>query len=170
MNFGGSCPESSWDSPNQWAGPRHNSEQRIRSAKAVIRMLLAMGDDVDKPLKRRFLSNCLWHITQASGRNKYQMRYRSRGARDIRERSALRHDHVYRRKEMVQKLIDSPDQIDQILKRAIACIVTKDEHELLNHIDQKHSGEDGWQRYELAGIEVIDMLSGQAVPYNCLPQ
>jgi hypothetical protein len=144
-------------------------DRRIRSAVAVIRALLQLGDVLDKTHRKRFLTNCLWQITQAEGHDKYDLRYRSRGARTT-LRKECRHEHVYRRKDMVQDLIDHPDQVDSIVAKAIGCVVTKAEHAALDKVDKRSPELDGWKRYELAGIEVFDILDGCRVPYDRLEQ
>ncbi len=52
-----------------------------------------------------------------------------------------------------------PDQVDAILKRAVACAVTEEEHRRLDAFKEL----DGWQRYHAAGIIVIDTATEKPV-------
>jgi hypothetical protein len=55
---------------------------------------------------------------------------------------------------MIDALMQAkPEDIEEILKNAVGCTVTKEEHTLLERF--KHL--DGWERYRQAGIIVIDM-------------
>jgi len=63
---------------------------------------------------------------------------------------------------MASKLIKAnPDSAKDILKDAIGCTVTKDEHDRLNMIKNC----DGWQRYREAGIRVWDTEKNTPVNY-----
>jgi hypothetical protein len=132
-----------------------NADERIRSAIAVIEMLLSL--DICPKMKRKFLSNCLWQITQAQGRTKYDLRYRSAEARKAKKKE-LRHEHVTRRKLLVKELLANPQNAKEIAAKAIGCVVTKAEHKELNRIDKDHEDLDWWDRYKAAGIEVWDMV------------
>ena len=52
-----------------------------------------------------------------------------------------------------------PAEIDRILKDAIGCTVTKEEHALLKRFDNEY----GWERYRKAGLTVIDTQTGKRV-------
>ena len=66
----------------------------------------------------------------------------------------LHHEHVHTRKSLVTALLDG-EPIDDVLARAIACVVTRPEHKLLK-------AGDGWDRY--SGIKVIDRSTGKRLP------
>lgn len=53
-------------------------------------------------------------------------------------------------------MLEHPDQADQLIRTAIACVVTRDEAQLLNSIDDSVLG---WGRYVLADIDVCDMAN-----------
>jgi hypothetical protein len=54
---------------------------------------------------------------------------------------------------MVKKLLRArPEMVDEILESAVACTVTKHEHDRLAQFKRL----DGWERYSRAGIVVID--------------
>ena len=139
---------------------RHpEAASRWQSAVEIIKAIVAL--DIHEPFKRKVLANsCLWLLTQAEARGKYKLRYQSRESQSVPKR-LLRHEHVVPRKKMVDDLIKHPDQVDKIVEKAVACVVTKAEHEKLAKVDKKYPNADGWERYGLAGIEVIDMVTGQ---------
>jgi hypothetical protein len=54
---------------------------------------------------------------------------------------------------MIESLLAcSPQEVDAILDKAVACTITKQEHTLLN----QHKHLDGWDRYDAAKIERIE--------------
>ena len=132
-----------------------DADERIQSAITVIEALLPLK--IQERMKRKFLSNCLWQITQAEGRNKYEIRYRSQASLDA-PRKKLRHEHVTQRKAMVEALLANAVDAKKIAADALGCVVTKDEHALLADVDKSI---DGWERYRRAGIVVIDMETGE---------
>jgi hypothetical protein len=59
---------------------------------------------------------------------------------------------------MIEALLQAKSEdVDEILRNAVGCTVTKEEHTLLEQF--KHL--DGWERYRQAGMVVIDMETGQ---------
>jgi hypothetical protein len=136
-----------------------DAEERVNSALEIIDAILPLA--IDGRMKRRFLSNCLWQITQAEGKGKYEIRYRS-VASIGKPRKKLRHDHVTRRKVMVDAMLKTPSEAQAIAKAAIGCVVTKKEHEKLTAMDKSI---DGWDRYRLAGIAVRDMTTGESITF-----
>lgn len=134
------------------------TEQATEWAIAFARSILA----VDAPLeiKRGFIKNCIWMVTEANG--KYNLQYWSDGVYnlvheqyggDIKAvpKKLLRHEHVNRIKSLVTKIMDDHSCLETVLReQAIACLVKSDEHGRLGH-----SG-DGFDRYKAAGIRVWD--------------
>ena len=51
----------------------------------------------------------------------------------------------------------APHEVDDILKDAIGCTVTVEEHTRLSKFDEEY----GWERYRKAGISVIDTQTGE---------
>jgi len=49
-----------------------------------------------------------------------------------------------------------PSRSRELLKTAIGCVVTVDEHQRLTNITRKQPDLRGWERYNAAGITVID--------------
>ena len=120
---------------------------RIRSAKLAINALLPL--DLLVSHKKELLSVCIWKITEADGKAK--VRYWSEGAIEALTRE-LQHEHVHERRELIERLL-SGESIDTVLQDAIACMVTKAEHQILGN---KKSI--GWLRYSESGIRVYDAL------------
>lgn len=104
--------------------------------------------------KRDIISGLLWKITEARG--KYTTRYRSRGSMEA--GAKLQHEHVFTRKDITDRLIAEPKRAREILRDAIACVVTVDEHRRLSTVDRSLRG---WDWYKAAGVEVIDTDGGR---------
>jgi hypothetical protein len=103
----------------------------------------------------------LWLVTTGTAASKYATRFRSQAALatpDVRE---LRHEHVYTRRSLVAQMLADPDSIEDVIRnKAVACTVTKAEHDLLTPFDRTH---EGWARYLAAGVVVLDMATGEPV-------
>lgn len=132
-------------------------DARRRSAIRLAEAIVA-ADGVLLAHRRRALSNAVWWYTEADG--KHRVRYRSLGAMAEADGARLQHEHVVTRKSLVDRMLQHPDQIASILGEAVACLVTKEEHRLLS---AQPSGAEGWRRYELAGVHVIDTATGNVV-------
>jgi hypothetical protein len=103
--------------------------------------------------KRDVISGLLWKITEARG--KYTTRYRSRGSMEA--GAKVQHEHVFTRKDITDRIIAEPERAREILRDAVACVVTVDEHRRLARLGEAIRG---WVRYTEAGIEVIDTDDG----------
>ena len=57
-----------------------------------------------------------------------------------------------------------PNSVDEIVSKAVACTITREEHLILNG----HNDLDGWERYRKAGITVIDARTGMVLSANSL--
>jgi hypothetical protein len=130
--------------------PDPKAEERRRSAAALVNVLLANQRNILPEHIRELLDILLWKITEADG--KYKTRYQSNGALTCAKR-LRRHDHVYPRKPMIDKLLSAPQDVDRILKDAIGCTVTLDEHNSLRKFDEKCYG---WGRYRQADVPVVN--------------
>lgn len=119
--------------------------QRIRSAITAINALLPL--DLYPAHKKELLSVCIWKVTEADGKTK--VRYWSEGAINS-QQDKLNHEHVHERKELISRLLDG-EAIETVMNDALACMVTKQEHQLLGQ-----SSKSGWQRYKESGIRVFD--------------
>ncbi|HWG21741.1 MAG TPA: hypothetical protein VG225_14515 [Terracidiphilus sp.] len=134
------------------------AEDRKRSATALIELLLAnKTPEILSEHLREVLKILLWKITEADG--KYDTRYQSNGALECKDQKQLRHDHVYPCKRMIGALIQAkPEEWQEILRDAVGCTVTVDEHRLLSTFDEKY---DGWERYRKAKLRVINTETGE---------
>ena len=101
--------------------------------------------------KKTLISQMIWKITEANG--KYNTRYISKNARKA-SKDERRHDHVWTRKGMVERILKDPDVLEHEIQRAIGCTVIKDEHDDLTRFDTLC---DGWERYKSARIAVWDL-------------
>jgi hypothetical protein len=132
------------------------AEERLHSAVALVKGLLQMPGLIPEH-RREFLKLALWKVTEAGSSNKYKTQLRSQAACSSAPGTKLQHDHVFQRSLMVDVLLTaSSEAIDDILKSAVGCTITKDEHTRLsefNHLD-------GWDRYRAAQIVVIDTETG----------
>ena len=70
----------------------------------------------------------------------------------------LNHEHVIERKKLVNRML-AGEPVAKVLKAAIACIVTVTEHRLLTDLSRTQPDLEGWERYEAAGIKVVDRSS-----------
>lgn len=133
--------------------PHEQAGKRRQSIAKLIKLLLAnQGPDILEKHIRDLLNTLLWKLTEADG--KYKTRYQSSGALKCSDRSQLRHDHVYPRAKMIDALlVAKPEELDGILRCAVGCTVTIDEHLRLSQFDDEHAG---WDRYRKARVSVKD--------------
>jgi hypothetical protein len=96
----------------------------------------------------------IWAITEAHG--KYKTRFRSEGVRNTPD-CKIQHEHVSPRRELIGEIMKDPENCERILKDAVACVVTEEEHRLLTKVSKENPQLKGWQRYKEAGITVYDM-------------
>ena len=76
-------------------------ERYLRSIKNNIIALLAA--DSEERHKRDLLDICIWQITEIDG--KYNTRYRSEGAMDKKNWHEVQHEHVYQRKNLIERIL-----------------------------------------------------------------
>ena len=131
--------------------PKPEAGEIILSATTAIASILQMSQKVLSDHKRRLISRMIWKITEAHG--KYNTRFCSEGA--LRDADDLRHDHVTTRKNLIDRLMNPPFDLEGILKDAIGCTVTTDEHENLSALADEIIG---WDRYKKAGVRVFDRV------------
>ena len=132
----------------------------ISSVKRIARAVVADGDISDAH-KMEVLSLVQWKISEANG--KYSTRYRSAevvrlaGYRNP-PTTRIQHEHVYTRVWISRSILEAPQHLDELLNLVVGCVVTVDEHRLL-----QAPGE-GWRRYRDAHIEVLDMATDPPSP------
>ena len=140
--------------------PHPQAEKRKSSTVTLIKVLLGNKKPEVLPAHyRAVLNTLLWKMTEAES-HKYKTRFQSQGAIEGIDKGKLRHDHVYQRSRMIDELLQAkPEELDGILKNAIGCTVTIEEHSRLVPFDHEY----GWNRYRKAGIVVVDTESGERV-------
>ncbi len=127
----------------------------LRSAEEVIKCIICNEKVLDKH-KKGVISLMIWMVTERYG--KYNTRYRSEKTKEmICWNRGMRHEHINGRKGLICDMLKNPKKISVILENAIACVVTKEEHEILNKIDKNKPNLKGWERYKEAKIKVYDM-------------
>lgn len=109
--------------------------------------------EIDLKLKKQIMDLLVWRVTVPKESLKYKQKYRSDGARNVTDEHLLHHEHVVSRKILKEELVNakSAEEVESILRKVEACIVTRAEHKIL-----KNKGE-GWKRYQEAGIAVWDV-------------
>ena len=122
----------------------------VSEAKDAVHKLLKLK--LPKELTSVLLDALLWQITVAHG--KYKTRFRSKAiVEPLEPIHELRHDHVFTRKSLKRQLLQpacDEKRVAEILECAIACTITKKEHDALTNKDE------GWERYRHSGIVVYD--------------
>lgn len=138
-------------------------EDRLRSAAAVVGFVLS-SDEVTERHCRRVVDDALWYLTEGAG--KYACRYRSAGVLTLEKggpikswRSLLRHEHVVTRASLIADMLAAPERVSEILRTAVACVVTPAEHEQLS----PHENLNGWARYVAGAVDVYDMATSTPV-------
>jgi hypothetical protein len=134
--------------------PRRDADERRASARELIRAILD-APGILPSHRKEFVGLALWKVTMSDTFND-GLRYRSVGALE-QPGAKLQHEHVYRRERMAAALIAQPDRIDELLPKAVGCLVTVEEHRRLGQVGDHV---DGWERYARAGVSVIDMATG----------
>jgi hypothetical protein len=134
--------------------PHPERERRLASAVAVARFALESPDLYDAH-RNELLSFACWWATELDG--KYKTRFRSLGARRPGARD-LRHEHVVPRKALRQAMQREPARAAEILREALGCVVTREEHDRLEAVGGQL---EGWERYIAAGVDVFDEQDGK---------
>jgi hypothetical protein len=147
---------------------RHPSaEQRLSSARALVKALLADMPGVDEAHRRECIRQIgLYKITEADCSHKFRTRYMSEAALTIaqseikpNDSKQLVHEHVIKRSIITDKLLAiKGSNVDNILDEVLACTVTKEEHRELEL--SKRKGLQGWERYKDVPIHVWDTEMG----------
>jgi hypothetical protein len=147
------------NAPNDKKFAKHpDTEKQIASAVMIMKALSSLK--LYRGHLEFFLSRTLWKITEAEGggrSGKYKLRFRSQASLGA-DKKQLHHERVYQRRRMIRELIASPEQLERIVSKAVACVVTKDEHRQLDRVANNLYG---WERYIKAGIIVIDMATAK---------
>lgn len=128
----------------------------IQSAVCLIKLVLRGGAELLPEHRRMVIDSALWKITEAESRNKHRTRFCSQTVFSLPD-CECRHDHVFQKGRMIDELIEGgEDSVEEIVAKAVACTISKEEHLALNRFKHLY----GWERYRQAGIVVIDARTG----------
>ncbi len=136
----------------------------VQSAVRLIKLILQDGVEILLEHRRMVLDAALWKITEAESHHKHRTRFCSLAVFSSAD-CDCRHDHVFQKAKMIDDLVKGgPNSVDEIVSKAVACTITREEHLILNG----HNDLDGWERYRKAGITVIDARTGMVFSANSL--
>lgn len=109
------------------------------------------GLDINNKLKKDIFDLIIWRITEIDG--KYNTKYRSEKAKDIKDVKLLHHEHTISRKKLKEGLIHAKNinDVRKILRKAEGCVILREEHMKLNHKLE------GRKKYRDVGIKLIKM-------------
>jgi hypothetical protein len=148
------------------------AKERKSSSIVLVKALLQEHSGLLDNHRQEFVRLALWKVTEAEGIHKLRTKFMSEAALSVvkseprpSRNTELRHEHVFERAKMADVLIHArPESVDDIIKNAIGCTVTKDEHDRLGLVKDC----DGWKRYREAGIPVWDTEKNLLVNYDVL--
>lgn len=132
---------------------RTDADALIASARRVMALALT-AEGLERRHRKALLDRMLWSLTEEPW-GKLTVPFRSAAALRERSVSNLRHEHVWSKKTLIAELFGAPDQLDVIVERAVACVVTKDEAQLLDGKGSPAKGLEGWARYRAVTIDVM---------------
>ncbi|MEO5560593.1 MAG: hypothetical protein ABIO49_11865 [Dokdonella sp.] len=137
--------------------PHPDAEARIASALRATQLILTA--DLLLEHKRELLNICLWKMSLAEGKSKYETRFASAASIGC-PIKLLAHEHVCERAKLVQALLSAQIVVNDLRKFVVACTVLRTEHALLTTTSRTEPGLDGWDRYRKTRIAVIDRQTG----------
>ena len=118
---------------------------------------------LDAKHKLVLLKTCVWLITEAES-PKHATRFRSEASLEA-DSGELQHEHVFQLRHLIARLVADPSSLDEVVRQAVACTVTRSEHAVLTKVSRESPELDGWARYSKAGIRVIDTATGRLVEF-----
>jgi hypothetical protein len=148
-----------WEPQRPWVAPAdldHRQSSCVAAADAILEL-----NGLHPRLLAGLLDQILWHLTVHP--SKYDVRWRTRAAwKETRRPYSryLRHEHVFERAWLRRQLTDRAAPPTQVLRLAVACLVTIEEDAALRTVP---TGAVGWKRYRAAGLEIIDAADGTTI-------
>jgi Mg-chelatase subunit ChlI len=105
--------------------------------------------NVNPEIKKIIFNELIWKLTEIDG--KYNTKYRSEEAKDIKDKKQLHHEHIISRKKLKEELVnaENKNELRKILDKSESCVITRKEHEKLNH------KKEGKSKYGEAGIKLV---------------
>lgn len=127
---------------------RRDLTETLRSTTAAIR-LVVLSLEIAPRHKLQLVDRMIWALTEEPW-GKYTTPIRSVASLEV-PTKGLRHEHVYTRKWLKEAMVNEPGRIDELVRLAVACVVTVAEGDLLT----RTKGVEGWERYRVAGIALV---------------
>jgi hypothetical protein len=129
--------------------PRADLSQRLTDIVTVLAAIRPL--EIHPATKREMLDRALWLVAELSG--DFAPRHRSDGV--LRTLGVkIQRDHVFPRSNLIADILNGQEPLQQIVERAVCCLVTEDEHRRLSLAPPEAVG---WDRYRIAEVEVRDM-------------
>lgn len=117
---------------------------------AIENLIITIRDStLTMSSKKRMLNHALWEVSHARGN--YAPQFRSVSVVRSAVGTKIERDHVYKRKKLVQEILQQDEPLSSILSRVIHCVVTEEEHGRLTRLPENI---DGWERYASAEVDV----------------
>lgn len=134
-----------------------DAQRKVDSARQLVIMAIS-GHGMLHSHRRHLLKLAQWWVTEADG--KWRTRFRSQAVVHLamtepEAQVRINHEHVYGRASLADRMLADPTQVEPILELCVGCIVTVDEHRRLSALRDA----EGWERYERAGVFVVDAES-----------
>ncbi|MFL6257199.1 MAG: hypothetical protein ACJ74T_19500 [Pyrinomonadaceae bacterium] len=133
-------------------------DARLSDIKKALASILQL--DIHTQMKKRIVGYVIWEVATYLHGN-FKGRYRSKGA--MTPGAVIQRDHVNQKARIIERMLANPDQVDARLSDLVHCVVTKEEHERLTAYSKSNPEIDGWDRYRMAGVEVMDMLTMEQI-------
>jgi hypothetical protein len=129
--------------------PRQDLAQRLSEICGVLEHLRHL--DVHRSTKKELIDRAIWLVAELSGN--FTPRYRSEGVlKNLGVK--IRRDHIHPRSTLIERLLCTSEPAPSVVKDAVCCLVTVDEHLALSRVP---SGIIGFERYRCAEVVVRDM-------------
>lgn len=153
-----------------------DDERRNETLAVSVRLVQIARTEPGMPtdLRRFLVDKAIWYWTEDRlPSRKFNLRYRSRSALALQQELGLKkaspqlqHEHVHERKYVIDLLLtDSKSSPELVIRSCVACVVTRPEHAQLR---DSSAGTMGWLRYRKAGVEVLDLLTGEPADLEAL--
>ena len=105
--------------------PHADREQKLASAVAIAGLAVS-ATELYPTHRKELLSIACWKATELDG--KYNTRHRSEGILKASGKAKKNHEHVVPRKLLICLMLGHADKADFIIRQAVGCLVTSEEH------------------------------------------
>lgn len=139
-----------------YAPPKDNA-RRLKEVELLLQTIVEMP--LHMQTKKIMLNRTLWLVVELSGN--FNCRYRSEGVLSkVGER--IQRDHIYTRKSLVDMLLKPSPDYEEIINKAVCCVVTPVEHKKLSDVPKSF---EGFDRYKEAEVVYYDMTNYQKTEF-----